>query len=354
MIWSLWNGIEGKKFFEKFNLYKKKKIKDYYNINDIFLATEKIYSFALKKKIQLVFLDEVKNLEEVDLFIFFDMPNFENELIKKIKKYKKKAILLMIEGKDIYPRNFKREYHKYFKFIFTWNDNLVNNKKYFKFYWGVKNSYYYKTLVHKNKLLCMINSNRIINYEKTMYSLRLNIIKWLDKNYLNNFDLYGFGWNKRFFYSKFKLIRLINRISFITNFFGYRFKCYKGTIKPMLKDKIHVLRKYKFSIVIENSLGPDGWITEKIFHCFFSSTVPIYLGPENIKKYIPSKCFVNIRNFKKIEDAINFAKNMSDVQYQEYINNINEFLKSKKYQKFDIDYNMDIFFKKLKVFNKSY
>jgi hypothetical protein len=352
MIWSLWNGIEGKLFFDKFNLYKKKKFTNSVNVNDIFLATEKIYSFALKKKIQLVFLDEVKNLDEVSLFIFFDTPNFEDSLIKKIKKYKKNSILLIIEGKDIYPRNFEKKYHKYFQFIFTWNDNLVDNKKYFKFYWGVKNSADYKTEVYKNKLLCMINSNRIINYEKTMYSVRLNTIKWLDKNYLNNFDLYGSNWNKRFFYSRFKLIRLINRIPFITNFFGYKFKCYKGTIKPLLKDKINVLKKYKFSIVIENSLGPDGWITEKIFHCFFSSTVPIYLGTKNIEKHVPGNCLINIRNFKTIQEAINFAKNMNDFEYQKYIKNIDKFLQSRKYKKFDIDYNMNVLFKKINIYNK--
>ena len=132
-----------------------------------------------------------------------------------------------------------------------------------------------------------------------------------------------------------------------------KFKCYKGTIKPLLKDKINVLKKYKFSIVIENSLGPDGWITEKIFHSFFSSTVPIYLGPKNIEKHVPGNCLINIRNFKTIQAAINFAKNMNDFEYQKYIKNINKFLQSRKYKKFDIDYNMNVLFKKINICNKS-
>lgn len=284
MIWAVWSGIEEDQFFTKFLLYKNKKIiKNINYINDIFLQREKFFQYAKNKKIQLVNLNQVKNSDHVDLFIFFDMPNFDHSLIKSFLKYRKKFVLIINESKDIYPHNFKKKYHKYFKFIFTWNDDQVDNKKYFKLYWGVKLLKNYLTKIRKEKLICMINTNRIINYDKTLYSLRLKIIRWFENNSFNEFDLYGVDWDKRFFYFKSKIFRIINRISFVTKFLRYDFKNYRGAIKPSLINKITILKKYKFSIIIENSLT-NGWISEKIFHCFFSSTVPIYLGAPNVSE----------------------------------------------------------------------
>ncbi|MCL1721757.1 glycosyltransferase family 10, partial [Vibrio parahaemolyticus] len=58
------------------------------------------------------------------------------------------------------------------------------------------------------------------------------------------------------------------------NSFFYRYKSYKGSVE----SKTHTLKNYKFCICFENAQMIEGYITEKIFDCFFSATVPIYWG----------------------------------------------------------------------------
>lgn len=84
-----------------------------------------------------------------------------------------------------------------------------------------------------------------------------------------------------------------------------------------LKDKscyhsqelINFFNQYKFVFVCENSIQ-DGYITEKIFNCFFSRTIPIYYGSKVIHKYFETTSFlcINDLDFKKLEKQINILK----------------------------------------------
>ena len=59
----------------------------------------------------------------------------------------------------------------------------------------------------------LINSNLRSNNKNELYSYRLKIIKWFEKYHLEDFDLYGYGWDKL-------SILLGNRKIISTNIFG--------------------------------------------------------------------------------------------------------------------------------------
>jgi hypothetical protein len=81
-------------------------------------------------------------------------------------------------------------------------------------------------------------------------------------------------------------------------------------------ELLNVFNKYKFIICYENSYT-DGYITEKIFNCFFAKTIPIYKGSEKITNYINENSFINGRdNF--IDKIIEIKDN--EVLYNNYIN----------------------------------
>jgi hypothetical protein len=81
-------------------------------------------------------------------------------------------------------------------------------------------------------------------------------------------------------------------------------------------ELLNVFNKYKFIICYENSYA-DGYITEKIFNCFFAKTIPIYKGSEKITNYINKNSFINGRdNF--IDKIIEIKDN--EVLYNNYIN----------------------------------
>jgi hypothetical protein len=104
------------------------------------------------------------------------------------------------------------------------------------------------------------------------------------------------------------------------------YTCYKGIASP----KIPILRNYKFNICYENIRDIPGYITEKIFDCFFAGCVPVYWGANNVTDHIPKDCFIDKRDFHGYEELYDYLKNMSDKDYLKYLINIEAFLKSDK------------------------
>jgi hypothetical protein len=54
-----------------------------------------------------------------------------------------------------------------------------------------------------------------------------------------------------------------------------------------------VLAPYRFSLAIENSVGPHLW-TEKVADCFLAWTVPLYFGCTNLEQYFPEDSFLRV------------------------------------------------------------
>lgn len=74
---------------------------------------------------------------------------------------------------------------------------------------------------------------------------------------------------------------------------------YRGAIPIWSKNT--VLKDYRFSMAFENSRDPyyaAGWVTEKIYDCLGSGTIPIYWGASNITDIIPSEIFIDYREFE--------------------------------------------------------
>lgn len=142
---------------------------------------------------------------------------------------------------------------------------------------------------------------------KNIYGQRKKLIAFFSQK--NDFDLYGRGWDSE------------------TS--EYIKKVYKGEVD----DKEKKLREYKFVLCLENTLFP-GYITEKIFDCFFAQTVPVYLGAPDIEQYIPKNTFINISDFKNTEELDTFLRSIDEATYKKYLKNIDTFLKSESYAKF--------------------
>ncbi len=76
-----------------------------------------------------------------------------------------------------------------------------------------------------------------------------------------------------------------------------------------------------------------GYITEKIWDSFKARSIPIYWGASNIEEYIPTNTFIDFRQFEgDYEKLVIFLSQITEIQYNEYIENIETFLRSKKAQ----------------------
>jgi hypothetical protein len=229
----------------------------------------------------------------------------------------------------IRPDNFDVSKHNHFKKIFTWSDDLVDNKKYFKINYAFKIPKKIPKKFNKEKLCCLIVGNKNSNYPNELYSERKKVIKWFEKNHLDDFDLYGVGWNE-YHFKGIKLIRAFNRISIakkiMYKYFGEYYPSYKGKVD----SKFDTMLNYKFAICYENIKDISGYITEKILDAMFAGCIPIYLGADNIVKYIPKNCFIDKRDFDTYEKLYAYIISINENEYMNYLNNIETFLNSDK------------------------
>lgn len=170
------------------------------------------------------------------------------------------------------------------------------------------------------KFITMISSNkRIDNWKKNVllkllygfgveeiYSKRRSVIDHFSGNGL---DLYGFGWDK-------------DPSSGVV-------AAYRGAVE----DKRETLMRYKFAFCFENSIF-EGYITEKIFDVLFAGCVPVYCGAPDIGDYVPRNAFIDLRDFKSYDELEGFLRGMSEEVYNNYIKNIETFLRSEQYKRF--------------------
>jgi len=313
-----------------------------YNNNKMFQNPENLLGFSrmyylgqelLKKGHSINTLDQEKNLFNFDAIVFIDFPTTKNNYFNNIiKKGFKNIYLLIMEPFVIKPDNWDFENHKYFRKIFTWNDTLIDDKKYFKINYSFNIPDEINIDINKKEKLCtIISGNKHVSYKNELYSERLRAIKWFEKNQPGDFDLYGLGWSK---YNFKGIFSKLNKYEYLKSFFKVYHPSYRGAVL----SKKEILEKYKFSICYENCNDMEGYITEKIFDCFFAGCVPIYLGAPNIENYIPSETFIDKRKFRSYEDLYLFIKNMPEIEYLNYVNAIKNFIKSDKIYIFSIEY----------------
>jgi hypothetical protein len=294
-----------------------------------------LYGFYLLKKrfeengINLNTQD-INSPRESKFIIYNEMPKSKN-IIPGKNNY-----LIMFESKIIQADNWNVKKHKYFKKIFTWDDNLVDGKKY------IKINYAHKIptdldydLSKKGKLCAMVASHKFTKHSLELYTERVKAIRWFEQNHPEDFDLYGIGWDK--YYFKGYLSRL-NRFEILRKLLmTKKYSLFKGPAPSR-----EVLPKYKFAICYENARDIPGYITEKIFNCFFAGCVPVYWGAPNVTDYIPSDTFIDKREFRTYDDLYDYLKNMSDKEYIDYLEAIKNFIESDKIYPFSAECFVEI------------
>ncbi len=187
--------------------------------------------------------------------------------------------------------------------------------------------------LHREQLICLIAGNKSLSVasDLDLYCERVRAIKWFEHNHIEDFYLYGVGWEvlaakpgvlNKIFLRLYRAIALLFDIK--------PFPSYSGEV---VSKKI-ALEKSRFSICFENVNGQPGYITEKIFDCFFSKNVPVYLGAPDIEKYVPKSCFVDMRDFNNYRELYKYLLEMPESEYIEYQQCAMEFLASDSFYQF--------------------
>lgn len=82
---------------------------------------------------------------------------------------------------------------------------------------------------------------------------------------------------------------------------------YNNTVGGPVKNKEAFLKKYKFSLAFENT-SAHGYCTEKLLQAYAYGTVPIYYGDETAVRDFNPKAFINVNDFKTLDEAVAFIE----------------------------------------------
>lgn len=252
---------------------------------------------------------------ESEIVIYNDMPK-----TLPSKEETQKSSLLIMESPLVVKSSWDIKKHEHFAKIFTWKDSVIDNKKYFKINYTHAIPESFNWPEKRSKFCTLISAHKLSGLKDELYSERIKCIRWFEKNHPGKFDLYGIGWDKPAFKGLFKAIK---KIPFYEKLIPFKkFISYKGPVK----SKYETMVNYDFAICYENIKDEDGYITEKIFDCFFAGTIPIYWGAINISDFVPQNTFIDRRKFKSYGDLFSYMSKLSLEEKNQIRSNIKNFL----------------------------
>ena len=168
--------------------------------------------------------------------------------------------------------------------------------------------------------IVMINGNhKPASFSEELYSKRIKAAAALAK--LDAIDLYGRGWE-----------RWWSRNSMWLPYWQHR-KTLMSIYKGSCNSKNEILSQYSFALCFEN-MAMEGYVTEKIFDCLYSGTIPLYLGAKDISDLIPADVFVDCRKFSSPESMWRELCGMTDRQLNTMRNAGRAYVNSKCFLKY--------------------
>lgn len=267
------------------------------------------------------------------LFINFQKREFDKvaTLNRNAKKF-----LVVFESEVVYPQNWDLKVHGNFDVVFTWDAQpLPESSKplYVRFYWPNDLKVRVTPLDFREKkgMFVMIAANKWKRRPKELYSERFNAIDWFKRNHPDQLDLYGYDWNYTFPQKVKEVLRnMINPVLGRAKRPIEVSPMYKGT----LAKKVQVLKKYRYCLCYENAEAIPGYVTEKIFDCFFAGVVPVYLGWDGVSSIIPEDTFIDKRKFSSYEEMYRYVAGLGPKEYEKHIKAAEAFMESEAMQKF--------------------
>lgn len=181
----------------------------------------------------------------------------------------------------------------------------VDISKLHKLYWPQPRAEVINTcwsMTDRQRRIVVINGNhKPVSAHKELYSKRIEAMASLA--HLGAVDLYGRGWE-----------RWWSRNSFWIPYWRHRrtlMSIYKGSCA----SKYEVMGRYAFALCFEN-MEMKGYVTEKIFDCFYAGTIPLYWGATNIADLIPKEAYIDVRQFATWEQMHAALMCMSDQEIE--------------------------------------
>ena len=150
-----------------------------------------------------------------------------------------------------------------------------------------------------------------------LYQERLRLIEAFSSD--PGFDLYGIGWDA-------------SVAGASTHFRAALARCHRGAAS----DKHETLSGYRFALCLENTRFP-GYISEKLFDCFFTGTIPVYLGAPDVADYIPKDTFISADSHADYHELLTHLRNLDAEEVEMHLSAAKRFRSSAAFKRFTED-----------------
>ncbi|MGH9685848.1 MAG: glycosyltransferase family 10 domain-containing protein [Candidatus Acidiferrales bacterium] len=197
------------------------------------------------------------------------------------------------------------------------------------------------------KFLIMMNHNKLpAVYWHELYTERMRAVQYFAR--WNEIDLYGLGWDGPSYQMGWarmpgslqkvrrELQKQWQRLAPVPLLETAR-RVYRGSSI----SKLDTISQYKFMFCFENVVL-KGWVTEKIFDCLVTGTIPIYWGATDVDTFVPPDCFIDMRQFESYDELRRFLKSLDEKSIEEYREKGRAYLCSPQFQPFTKQAFVDI------------
>ena len=187
--------------------------------------------------------------------------------------------------------------------------------------------------------LVMINTNKLPRlYVDELYTARLRAVHFFQA--FGEIDLYGRYWNAA--------PRRVGKTRTPATFRRLGMKAWElrqrllpdplyvaaaAADRGSVRSKSSTLARYRFALCFENSVL-RGWMTEKLFDCFFVGTIPIYWGAPEILDVVPKECFIDMRQFTDFAELRAFLHALTPAAVDGYREAARDYLASARFAEF--------------------
>jgi hypothetical protein len=198
------------------------------------------------------------------------------------------------------------------------------------------------------RFLTMINTNKLPRlYWQELYTKRLEAVVCFQE--FGEIDLYGRHWDRMpVRVGKTWVPATARRLQEWTwkkwhgRFPHPIYSVVAAASRGPVDSKSETLSQYTFAICFENMVL-EGWITEKIFDCLFTGTVPVYWGAPDVEAWIPVECFIDMRRFSGFTELRDHLHSLSRAAIDDYREAARAFLASEAFGRFSTKAYVDLF-----------
>ena len=274
-----------------------------------------------------MFFADVNNINMVDYAISFNHTDSNLNEIIHTGVLKSRRILIMLECEAVLPRMHQKKILDNYGLVISpskyWAPNVT--KEIINYPAIINLDFIHKNFSSKKYTFGIIQSNKYSCIKGEMYTFRRRVIKEFKKRNIL-LELRGNNWDRspvNSIIDYYKILRVNLRIEFLKKLIYFPRGVFGVKVSKSVteKSKDAFLRELKFAIIIENSLD---YVSEKLFDCFKSGTVPIYIGP-NLEEFgIPSNSVIVAPD--NIAGLFDIISNIESYPHHTIIANGKEFL----------------------------